>query len=322
MPHTSFLSFLRATVVALTSIGMAILPSAQAVAATAAAPRTIGELKSAAAFRAEAASYDQAVRAIASIGNASLRTPADLQAADAIVRRNALTLRLLTSKLVAMAYEDPAFTLAITRNLSNEATARTFAKRITTDFKSVETLDGAPQLKKRMYELTRANADLLQKAASNLHAATVRITGNTQLVQPRYLPALTDPQWTALIVIILVVAALTFPPLILGIGTLLALSSPTAVAAFTSFQLTSYVVAFLGVIILSVLADQDGSAAERGASADAAVAACIEAAVERNEQCLREAGELPPAERLNAQIACTAYLAGEQALCSLAAPFY
>ena len=321
MAHRYILAILRATVVALTSLGLLTAPMAPALAATAAAPRTIGDIKPASAFRAEASRYDQAVKAIGSIGSMSLRTPADLEAAGSIIRRHGPSLRLLTSKLVTTAYDDPTFTRAIASNFSTDQSARAFAQKVTTDFRSVEQLQGAPALKKRMYDLTNANAAVLQKAAENLRVATQRITGDAGGVQPRYLPALTDQQWRNLIYIVLLVAVLTFPPLILGIGTLVALFSPTAVAVFVTFPIQAYLAAFLGILIIGELNEQEtGSAAPSGDSA--AIAACLDAASARLDQCMTAAAEQPAAERLGAQLACQGQYSAEVTFCSLAAPFY
>lgn len=320
MAHRSILAMLRAATVALTSLGLLTAPMAPALAATAAAPRTIGDIKPASAFRAEAARYDQAVKAIGSIGTMSLRTPADLENASNIIRRHSASLRLLTSKLVTAAYDDPTFTMAIARNFRTESSARAFGQKVMTDPRSVEQLEGVSVLKRRMYDLTNANAAALQKTAENLRVATQRITGNAGGVQPRYLPALTDQQWRNLIIVVLLVAVLTFPPLILGIGTLLALASPPAVAIFATIAVNAYVAALLGFIIIGeaniTLAAIDAQ------SESAAIAACVSAAEERYEQCMEDASDLPAADRLGAQLTCAGLLAGEQAVCSLAAPFY
>jgi hypothetical protein len=317
----TLIAFMRSAIVATVSLGLVIAPATPALAATAAAPKTIGDLKPASAFRTEAAHYDQAIKAIGSIGSMSLRTPADLEAAGKIVRRYSPSLRLLTSKLVTTAYDDPTFTRAIAGNFKTEKSARTFAQKVMTEVRSVEQLQGATALKKRMYELTNANAAVLKKAAENLRVATQRITGDAGSVQPHYLPALTDQQWRNLILIVLLVAVLTFPPLILGIGTLLTLVSPTAVAVFATIAVNAYVAAFLGLIIIAE-ANVTLDLIDAQASESAAIAACVSAAEERYEQCMEDAGDKPAAERLGAKLTCAGLLAGEQAVCSLATAFY
>jgi len=311
---------LRATVVAVVSLGLVTAPMAQAFAATTVAPRTIGELKTARQFQIEAARYDRAVKAIGSISTMSLRTPADLEAAGKIVRMHAPSLKLLTSKLVTAAYQDQTFTLAIARNFRDERTAKAFAGRLMADYKSVQQLDGAQALGKRLGDLTNANAAVLQKAADALRAATARITGKDPVIQPHYLTQREAYGWTLLIIAVLFLAALTFPALAIGVAAWAALFAPVAVAAFLTSPITAIVVALYGgAIIAAIVADEEEPPPDTSAGSEsAAVANCVDAALERNEQCLEDASELPAADRAYAQFACASQLAAEQAFCSLA----
>ena len=322
----SLIAFMRSAIVVTVSLGLVIAPATPALAATATAPKTLGDIKSASRFRAEAARYDQAIKAIGSIGSMSLRTPADLSSADAIIRKYGPSLKLLTSKLVTLAYDDPTFTLAIAKNFANERLAKDFAGKLMGDRRYVEQLNGAKALEKRMVEFTNVNGALLQKASENLRISTARITGKSSGVQPRYLPALSATQWYTLIVIVLLVAAITFPALAIGAAIYASLIVPGAAAAFLTSPLTVAFAAYFtwaaGYMIIDALDGEDPPPANSSTGQDsAAVAACIDAAIARNEQCLEGANSGTAAERLLVQLGCASNLAAEQAFCSLADVF-
>jgi len=325
MAHHSILTILRAATVALTSLGLLTAPMTQAFAAT-----TFGNLKTPQQFRADAARYDESVKAIQSIASMRIATPAELNSAVAILQKHSPNLRLSASRLVALGYDDRRFATAIAANLTNERLAVDFARRLAADHTIAARLDGATELRARMAALIKANAAALQSAIDQLQAATLRITGKSPGVRPKFLALPPPTIWTPSSNIVLAAIAFTFPSIAANApvlqqpatgtpSTTPTVPSATAIAAYLAALAQRAAQQTLGDAFESQRLVQELFEDVREAIAEAermAIDACIERMRVVFEQCLADIPKSAPAEYGKAKSACELGFQVDRAMCS------
>lgn len=322
MPRIFRQPWWRATIAGTASLCLLMVPTAPAFAATLAVPSpgtALAGLKPAVQFRAEGVRYDTALRAISAIGTTPISTAQELQAAAAQLRRYAPDLRYATSRLVALAQADRTFTAAVARYFVNETFAKEFARGIAKDHTIVLRLDGAAALMKRMTELMNTNAAAIRKAEANLQAAIARLAGKAQRETQGAMTAITAASWAVVVNAVIIAAAVTFPAAAAGATVAGSIITVAAIAAFTAILPTLVYSGFPQGVAVTLAAFKqaaiDTAAANAQADADA-IAACVDNALEKHQQCRADAAKLPYEERIPAELTCDYYLAAEQAFCS------
>lgn len=294
-----------------------------------ASARTFAELKTAQQFQADAALYDAAIKAIGALGGQRIATPAELQSAMSLYHSHAPAIGFAAARLIALGYQDSRFTTAIRANLADERLAQDFARRLVADPAIAARLDGAPELKARMAALLQANATAVQRAIDNLHAATLRITGSSPGVKPKYFapPAATiwDPASSAILATITV----TFPPIAATLGktttvtaTVPGIYNPMdrAISTFLALIRSAQIRADYGTQIDTLRGYADDALQEfREAYAELLESgkdACVARARARYDQCLVEAARLTGDKRSDAQQDCGFRFQTDRAMCS------
>jgi len=281
---------------------------AAVVAAQPAAAATFAELKPAAQVRAEAALYDQAVKAMNSLAATRIVTLADFANARKLFATHAGNMRYAAVRMVALGYQDARYAKAIAAQLTSAAAAESFAKRLAADYRVASRLDGAAELRLRMAAALQANTAAYQRALDTMHAAALRLGLRIPGVRPKYFSPPDASIWNPQVEVIFTTIAVTFPAI------------ANEQASSTGYTVNpAAITGFLGAIRLSVLqatyediADELRLAMEQREAMQQTFAeiremlaeACKRDAQTRREACYAEAAALPADQQASARESC------------------
>jgi hypothetical protein len=170
----------RAVIGTALCITFIIYPQVRVSAGEVGAPYAAIDLKSESQVKAEASSYERAIRAIAAIATMKLDTPDDLKQALAILEREGPNLKFHRSKLTVLCLNETTFSSAIKKRSPDKQTAEALIKELSADPKAVLKLEGAEALKTRMEQSTQTDAATLRRVAERLKEAAGKIKRTSQ----------------------------------------------------------------------------------------------------------------------------------------------
>ena len=138
------------------------------------------EVKSESQFRSEAALFNRAISAVATIATMKLDTGEDLKRAIAILDRERPNLKLHRSKLVAASLSDSTLIAAVKRRATDARSAESLIKELEADPKNVLKLAGADALRSRLQQSAETDAATLRRVAQRLKEAGEKFQKATQ----------------------------------------------------------------------------------------------------------------------------------------------
>jgi hypothetical protein len=139
------------------------------------------EVKSESQFRSEAALFNRALSAVASITTMKLDTGEDLKRALAILDRERPNLKLHRSKLVAASLSDATLIAAVKRRATDARSADSLIKELEADPKNVLKLAGAEALRSRLQQSAETDATTLRRVAQRLKDAGEKLQKAAQI---------------------------------------------------------------------------------------------------------------------------------------------
>lgn len=164
----------RAVIVIVLGISLITYPCLSGSSSSAATAPAI-DIKTESQYRNEATLYDRTIREIASIASMKLDSEAGLKQAIAILDRARPNMKLITSKLITMAFSDSTFSAGVKKKSPDKQAAEAFVKELSRDTKSVLKLEGAQSLSTRIRNAITTDAEILKRSAARLNDAAARI---------------------------------------------------------------------------------------------------------------------------------------------------
>jgi hypothetical protein len=253
------------------------------------APVVSLNLKSASQIISEGKTFDGAIQTISGITSLNLKDASSLKTSESILDTNVPKLRLVRSKLLAIALTDSTFISAAKAKMPTEKSAEQFAVEVCQDINTVLRLSGATAIRDKVQSELQADLVKIQKTAQFIRDNE---TAQREIQRQQLLATLTAASMITAAVILMVVAIMVA---VVTFAAAIAVVAGAVAAGSAIVGATAAVAARAGQLAAAATASA-GAAAESAADK---VAECSKKADSKYKSCKSDAyGQFEPARTL------------------------